>query len=72
MKLLVADTSSAVCATGVFEDDKLLVENTLDNGKTHSENFMPLIKKSLEEGNLKLDDIDYMAVVVGPRFFYWN
>ena len=33
MKILVADTSSSVCITGVFEDDKLIAESCLDNGK---------------------------------------
>lgn len=69
MKILVADTSSSVCITGVFEDDKLIAENCLDNGKTHSENFMPLIKKSLEDANLSLNDIDVIGIVVGPGSF---
>ena len=58
MRILVADTSSSVCITGVFEDDKLITENCLDDGKTHSENFMPLIKQSLEDAKLGLSDID--------------
>lgn len=69
MKILVADTSSSVCITGVFENDKLIAENCLDNGKTHSENFMPLIKKSLEDAKLSLNDIDVIGIVVGPGSF---
>lgn len=69
MKVLACDTSSGVCAVGVFDDDKLIVENELDNGKTHSENFMPLVKKSLEDANLKLSDIECFSVVVGPGSF---
>lgn len=69
MKILVADTSSSVCAVGVFEDEKLINENTLDNGKTHSENFMPLVKKTLEEAFWSLKDIKFIGVVVGPGSF---
>lgn len=69
MRILVADTSSSVCITGIFEDDKLIAENCLDNGKTHSENFMPLIKKSLEDVKLSLSDIDVRGVVIGPGSF---
>lgn len=69
MKILVADTSSSVCAVGIFEDEKLINENTLDNGKTHSENFMPLVKKTLEEAFLSLKDIKFIGVVVGPGSF---
>ena len=38
MKILACDTSSSVCAVGVFENDKLISKNELDNGRTHSEN----------------------------------
>lgn len=69
MKLLCADTSSSVCAVGIFEDDKLIKENTLDNGRTHSENFMPLVEKTLNDANLTLDDIEAIGVVVGPGSF---
>lgn len=69
MKILACDTSSSVCAVGVFENDKLIIKNELDNGKTHSENFMPLVEKSLREVNLKLADMDYLSVVVGPGSF---
>ncbi|MGN1330427.1 MAG: tRNA (adenosine(37)-N6)-threonylcarbamoyltransferase complex dimerization subunit type 1 TsaB [Clostridia bacterium] len=69
MKILACDTSSSVCSVGVFDDDKLIAENEIDNGKTHSENFMPLVKKSLEDANLKLSDIDCFSVVVGPGSF---
>lgn len=69
MKILACDTSSSVCAVGVFENDKLIIKNELDNGKTHSENFMLLVEKSLSEVNLKLADMDYLSVVVGPGSF---
>lgn len=69
MKILVADTSSSVCSVGVFENDVLINKNELDNGKTHSENFMPLVEKTLKEAEMKLDDIEYLAVVVGPGSF---
>ncbi len=69
MKILVADTSSSVCAVGVFENDKLINENILDNGRTHSENFMPLVDKTLKSTNLNLNDMDYIAVSVGPGSF---
>ncbi len=54
---------------GLFEDDKLIKESSLDNGRTHSENFMPLVKSTLEACNTTLDDVDYMGVVVGPGSF---
>lgn len=69
MKNLVTDTSSSVCSVGLFEDDKLIVKNELDNGKTHSENFMPLVEKTLNDANITLADLNYITVVVGPGSF---
>ena len=69
MKNLVTDTSSSVCSVGVFEDDKLISKNEVDNGKTHSENFMPLVEKTLNDANITLDDLEYITVVVGPGSF---
>ena len=69
MKILVGDTSISVCSVRVFVDNVLINKNELDNGKTHSENFMPLVEKTLNEAKLKLDDIEYLAVVVGPGSF---
>lgn len=54
---------------GLFEDDKLIEENEIDNGKTHSENFMLLVKKTLEKAKMNLVDIDVISVVVGPGSF---
>ncbi len=46
MKILSIDTTSNVCSVSVLEDDRLIDENILDNGKTHSENMMPFSKYS--------------------------
>lgn len=72
MKILAVDTSSSVCAVAILENNETIKENILDNGKTHSENFMPLVEKTLKDCNLSLDDIDLIACGIGPRFFYWN
>ena len=69
MKILVADTSSSVCAVALFENEILISENMLDNGRTHSENFMPLVEKTLKDAKLELKDIDIIGVVVGPGSF---
>jgi len=72
MKILLADTSSSVCITGLAVDEQITCENSLDNGKTHSENFMPLLEKTLKDSETSLDKIDYIATVAGPRFIYRN
>lgn len=69
MKNLAIDSSSEVCGVALLEDDKLIDDNSLNNGKTHSENLMPLIKEILERNNLELKDIDLISCVVGPGSF---
>lgn len=69
MKNLAIDTSSEVCGVAILEDDKLIDDNSLNNGKTHSENLMPLIKEVLERNNLSLKEIDLISCVVGPGSF---
>lgn len=69
MKNLAIDSSSEVCGVAFLEDDKLIDDNSLNNGKTHSENLMPLIKEILERNNLELKDVGLISCVVGPGSF---
>lgn len=66
MKTLCVDTSSDICSVCVMDDNQLLNIKKLKNGKTHSENLMPLIK---EVTNGKLDEIEAIACCVGPGSF---
>ena len=69
MKILAVDTSSKICAVAILEDSNVIDEIKLDNGKTHSENLMPILKEVLEKNNITLDQIDLIAVSVGPGSF---
>lgn len=69
MKNLAVDTSSKICAVAILEDNIKIDEISLDNGKTHSENLMPILKEVLERNNLKLSDFNLISVSVGPGSF---
>lgn len=69
MKILAIDTSSEICSTSILEDENVIDENNLENGKTHSENLMPLIEELLCRNSVKLSDIDLIACSVGPGSF---
>ena len=69
MIILSIDTSSSNCAVALLENDKLIDENSLNNGKTHSENLMPLISELLERNKISLNEIGLIAVSVGPGSF---
>ena len=69
MKILAIDTSSSICSTALLEDNNLIDENNLDDGKTHSENLMPLIDELLNRNNIKLQDIGLISCCPGPGSF---
>ena len=69
MKILSIDTSSNLCAVAVLEDATLIKENILYDTKNQSEKIMPVIAQTLEEANLKLNDIDLIVCDKGPGSF---
>lgn len=69
MKILAIDTSSNVCSVCILEDTNLIKELMVNDGKTHSDNLMPLIDKLFKETNLHLYNIDLIACSKGPGSF---
>ncbi|NBG89376.1 tRNA (adenosine(37)-N6)-threonylcarbamoyltransferase complex dimerization subunit type 1 TsaB [Isachenkonia alkalipeptolytica] len=69
MKIFALDTSSKIATIGILEDGKVLLENTLNDKKTHSENLMPMIEAAFQSVNLTPEDIDVFGVTVGPGAF---
>lgn len=69
MKILCIDTSSKLCGVGIFENEKLIDKIELNNGLTHSETLMPILKQILEKNSLVLKDFDLIAVDIGPGSF---
>ena len=69
MKILCIDTSSNLCSVAILEDNKLIKKIELNNGLTHSETLMPLIKQILAECNLSLKNIDLLVSDIGPGSF---
>ncbi len=69
MKILAIDTTSEICGVAILDNENLIIENSLNNGLTHSENLMPLVKEALEKSNLQLKDIDLVSCAVGPGSF---
>ena len=69
MKILSIDTSSKICGVAVLEDTKQIKEISQNNGLTHSETLMPIIKNTLSEVNLTLNDIDLIVCDKGPGSF---
>ena len=69
MKILSIDTSSCICSVAILEDNKLIKEYSQNNGLTHSESLMPIIKRIFDELYFSLNDIDLIVCDKGPGSF---
>ncbi|MBP5181043.1 MAG: tRNA (adenosine(37)-N6)-threonylcarbamoyltransferase complex dimerization subunit type 1 TsaB [Clostridiales bacterium] len=69
MRLLCCDTSNRTCCAGIYEDGRELSYELSFEKKTHSETFMPLVMRVLDNASLKISDMDAIAVTVGPGSF---
>ena len=69
MKILGIDTSSMAASVAVIEDNKLICEYTINTKKTHSQKLMPMIENMLGLSDLKVREIDAIAVCEGPGSF---
>lgn len=69
MKILAIDTSSNLCSIAILENTNLIKKVELDNGLTHSETLMPLVKQILNEVNLQLKDFNLLVSDIGPGSF---
>jgi len=70
LKILGIDTSTKFCNLGLIEDEDILIEYTI-NGlkKKHSSILVPAIKDLLKTINLKIEEINGIAVSMGPGSF---
>ena len=70
MKILGIDTSTKFCNLALIKDEDILIEYTI-NGlkKKHSSILMPAIKDLLKIMNLKMAEINGIAISIGPGSF---
>ena len=69
MKILVCDTSNQNASAGIYEDGKEIAYELSFETRTHSETFMPLVHRVMEQANISHNDLDAYAVTVGPGSF---
>jgi tRNA threonylcarbamoyladenosine biosynthesis protein TsaB len=69
MKVLGIDTSTSCGSLGIINDDAVVAEYALFRDETHSTRLIPAIQNLLKEARLDLDEIDGIAVSLGPGSF---
>lgn len=69
MKILSIECSAGPASVALTEDGVLLSSQFLNVKTTHSETLMTMVKSTLEFTKTNIDDIDAIAVSVGPGSF---
>lgn len=69
MKILALETSAKAVSAAVSENGRILAAGYQDTGLTHSRTLMPIVEHILKNTDLKLSDMDAIAVAVGPGSF---
>jgi len=69
MKILSLDTSGSSISVSLLEDKKILGEFFLNSGFLHSKIIFSIVKKLIDITSIKIKDIDFLAVCMGPGSF---
>lgn len=69
LRLLAIDTTSVLCGVAVVEGDTILCEETLHIGRGHAEALIPLMERVVAGAGLFFQDLERVAVTVGPGSF---
>lgn len=69
MKLLAIESSAKTASVAVAQNGVLLGEMFQNNGLTHSKTILPMIDALLSNLNLRVSDLDAIAVSNGPGSF---
>ncbi|MFH0930655.1 MAG: tRNA (adenosine(37)-N6)-threonylcarbamoyltransferase complex dimerization subunit type 1 TsaB [Candidatus Zixiibacteriota bacterium] len=69
MKILGIDTATPILALGIVDEDKVLSEIRFNAGQTHAQILLPSIEKILKDSSLELQDLDGIALSIGPGSF---
>lgn len=69
MKLLSIDSSGKTASVAITENNKIIAEEFLNSGLTHSQTLLPLVDKALKNAGIAIEDIDEFAVTAGPGSF---
>lgn len=69
MLTLALDTATGVCTVGLVRDGHVLAEYDISVGLTHSEGLMPQMDQMFSRTGIKKEEIDRIAVSMGPGSF---
>ena len=69
MLTLAIDSTAKIASCAVLRDGRALASFNIDNGLTQSELLLPMVTDMLKRLKISFDDIELIAVSVGPGSF---
>lgn len=69
MRILAFDTTAAACSIALADDDTVLAQKRLPMAQGQAEALIPLIDEVMAEASLDYDQLDRIAVTIGPGSF---
>lgn len=69
MKILALDTALDACSVAVVDGSNILAEQHEERARGHAERLIPMIKDLLNTASISFDELDLVAVSVGPGTF---
>ena len=69
MKILAADTSTAINTVAVCDGGNILAETVVHRPRSHAERLLATVEWVLDEASLELGGLDALAVSIGPGSF---
>jgi tRNA threonylcarbamoyladenosine biosynthesis protein TsaB len=69
MRVLAVDTSTDYLATAICDGAQIIAEYSILAGRRHAERILEIIGRALADADLKLAELDLLAVTIGPGSF---
>ncbi|MGN1138845.1 MAG: tRNA (adenosine(37)-N6)-threonylcarbamoyltransferase complex dimerization subunit type 1 TsaB, partial [Ruminococcus sp.] len=69
MRILAFDSSAKSASVAILFDEKIIGSSFINTNITHSQTLVPMAEQLLKNTNLSINDIDALAVSVGPGSF---
>ncbi len=69
MYILAIDSATPVAGLALLKEKSVIREEFVNFKKTHSETLMPMVDQVLRESEISVQDLDAIAVTIGPGSF---
>ncbi|WP_135081639.1 tRNA (adenosine(37)-N6)-threonylcarbamoyltransferase complex dimerization subunit type 1 TsaB [Terasakiella sp. SH-1] len=69
MKILAMDTAAAACSVALWQEGAVTHHVLEEMARGHAEKLLPLVQNLLQDADVSIEDLDALAVTVGPGAF---